>query len=132
MICVAVLKGWKFPIQVDSTTGKIKTIDDNENIKQDIRLILETQKFERKVVPEFGTDLRSYMFEIINPGYVSDLRNTIKLALQRWEKNIVDLSVDVNVSLGPVGKVFVDIGYMTSIMPMHEKLEFSLNGATVS
>ena len=28
------LKGWKFPIQVDEDTGKIKTVENNENVKQ--------------------------------------------------------------------------------------------------
>ena len=30
---MSVIKGWKFPIQVDKVTGRIKTVEDNENIK---------------------------------------------------------------------------------------------------
>ena len=58
-----VIKGWKFPVQVDEANGKIKTVEDNENIKQSVRMILETRPQERKVVPRFGANLRPYIFE---------------------------------------------------------------------
>ena len=46
---MATIKGWKFPIQVDKDTGKIQMIEDNENVKQDVRIILGTEQYERKI-----------------------------------------------------------------------------------
>ncbi|MGN1041273.1 MAG: GPW/gp25 family protein, partial [Acutalibacteraceae bacterium] len=74
---MAVIKGWKFPVQVDENTGKIKTVEDNENIKQSVRMILETHPYERKIVENFGTDLRPFMFEVISPRVISDLKDKV-------------------------------------------------------
>ena len=118
-----VIKGWKFPIQVDEVTGKIKTVEDNENIKQSVRVILETQKYERKIFPNFGTDLRSYMFEVVDPNFISRLRKSIETSLKMWESHIEDLNVSVNASSGPISKVEVAIDYITDIEPTQERVK---------
>lgn len=116
------LKGWKFPIEVDKNTGKIKTIEDNDNIKQSVKIILGTQKYERKVVPNFGTDLRAFMFEVVDPGFVSTLKKSISSSLQIWENHIRDLNVSVKASSGPVSKVEAIIDYITDIEPTQEQI----------
>jgi len=119
---VPVIKGWKFPVQVNKTTGKIETIEDNENIKQSVRIILGTQKYERKVVPTFGTDLRSYMFEIVDPTFIATLKSAIISSLRMWEQHIADMEVTVKASAGPVSVVEANIDYITDIEPTQERV----------
>ena len=116
------LKGWKFPIQVDEDTGKIKTVENNENVKQSIRLILETQRYERKIFSSFGTNLRSYMFEVVNPPFVTELKKTIASSLRTWEQYISDLHVSVNASTGPISTVEAGIDYITAFEPTQERV----------
>ncbi len=119
---MSVIKGWKFPIQVDEVTGKIKTVEDNEDIKQSIRIILETQKNERKIYPNFGTDLRSYMFEIVDHVFTSNIKNTIESSIKMWAMHIEDMNVAVNASSGAISKIEVNIDYITDIEPVQERL----------
>ena len=128
---MSVIKGWKFPVQVNKTTGKIETIEDNENIKQSVRVILGTQKYERKVVPTFGTDLRSYMFEVVDPTFISTLRSAISSSLKMWEKHITDLEVTVKASSGPVSVVEANIDYITDIEPTQERVTKRIDGNDV-
>ncbi len=123
---MAKLKGWKFPIQIDSNTGKIMTVEDNENIKQSVRIILETSQFERKIYPNFGTDIRSFMFEIVDPTMISRLKSSITRSLKLWESHIKDINVSVKASQGTVSKVEVFIDYMTDIYPIQERIVKSL------
>lgn len=116
------LKGWKFPIQVDEETGKICTVEDNENIKQSVKLILETQKRERKIVPQFGTDLRAFMFEIVDPQFISTLKDSITSSLRTWENHIEDMNVSVKATAGPVSIVQASIDYITDIEPTQERV----------
>ena len=116
------LKGWKFPIQVDEDTGKIKTIENNENIKQSIRIILETQKHERKIFTNFGTNLRSFMFEIVNPEFISTLKEAIDSSLRTWESHIDDMNVSVRATSGPVSIVRANIDYITDLEPTQERV----------
>lgn len=119
---MSVIKGWKFPIQVDEVTGKIKTVEDNEDIKQSIRIILETQKNERKIYPNFGTDLRSYMFEIVDHVFISNIKNTIESSIRMWATHLEDMNVAVNASSGAISKIEVNIDYITDIEPIQERL----------
>ena len=119
---MAVIKGWKFPVQVDEITGKIKTVEDNENIKQDIKIILETQKNERKLLPGFGTDLHSYMFEIVDATFIATLKRSVESSIRDWEEHISDLNVAVNAFPGMVSKVEAVIDYITDIEPTQERM----------
>lgn len=116
------LRGWKFPIEIDKNTGKIKTIEDNDNVKQAVKIILGTQKHERKVFPNFGTDLRAFMFEIVDPGFVSTLKTSISSSLKLWESHIRDLNVSIKASSGPVSRVEAIIDYITDIEPTQEQI----------
>lgn len=119
---MSVIKGWKFPVQIDKKTGRIMTVEDNENIKQSVRIILGTQKYERKIYPGFGTDLRSFMFEIIDPTLISTLKSSIKSSLDMWEEHIESLNIGVIASAGTVSKLEVGIDYITDIEPTQERV----------
>ena len=117
-----VIKGWKFPVQVDKENGRIKTVEDNENIKQSVRMILETRPNERKVVPRFGADLRPYMFETINPGVISSLEGEVESSVKRWESHVMDMNVSVRSETGTVSYLEASVDYITDIEPTQERV----------
>ncbi len=119
---MSVIKGWKFPVQVDKENGRIKTVEDNENIKQSVRMILETRPNERKVVPRFGADLRPYMFETINPGVISSLEGEVESSVKRWESHVVDMNVSVRSETGTVSYLEASVDYITDIEPTQERV----------
>ena len=127
---MSVIKGWKFPIQIDKTTGKIMTIEDNENIKQDIRVILETQKYQRKIVPDFGTDLMSFMFEVANSNFINDVKTRVESSLKKWEEHIDSLNVAVSTTNGALCKAEVGIDYITDISPTQDRFVKSIDTAS--
>ena len=118
--------GWKFPVQVGDN-GKIATVEDNANIKQSVKMILKTNMFERKVVPEFGTDLRSYVFEVADSNTVSRLRKEVMSSVKRWEEHIADLNVSAKTSGGVVSKIDVGVDYITDIEPTQERVIESID-----
>ncbi len=117
-----VIKGWKFPVQVDKENGRIKTVEDNENIKQSVRMILETRPNERKVVPRFGADLRPYMFETINPGVISSLEGEVESSVKRWESHVMDMNVSIRSETGTVSYLEASVDYITDIEPTQERV----------
>lgn len=117
-----VIKGWKFPVQIDKSSGKIQTVEDNECVKQSVRVIVGTQKYERKIVPNFGTDLRWFMFQVVDPNFISKVRSTITESLNEWEEHIASLNVSLNSSTGPISTVTANIDYITDIEPTQERV----------
>lgn len=124
---MANIKGWKFPIQVDKSTGRVMTIEDNENIKQSVNVILMTERYERKIFPTFGTDMRTYMFEVVDQNFISMIKSTITSSLKKWESHIKDLNVSVRASSGPICKVETTIDYLTDITPVQERVSKTMD-----
>jgi uncharacterized protein len=80
-------KGWKFPVRVDAQ-GKIAMSDYEDDIKEAIKIILETAKFERLMRPDFGCDIHEFVFSSMNAANLLRIENTVREALIIWEPRI--------------------------------------------
>jgi hypothetical protein len=80
-------RGIAFPPRIGAD-GRLAWSAGAENIREAIRIILQTLPQERIMLPEFGAGLEQYLFE---PNTVSThrlLEEEITQALQRWERRI--------------------------------------------
>ncbi len=104
-------KGFKFPIQVDEITGKMKTSSYEEDIKEAIYIILMTKKGERIMNPDFGCGAFEYVFDTMDYTTLSMMEREVREALTLWEPRITDLEVNLEVDDIQEGCVQVKIGY---------------------
>ena len=104
--------GFKFPIQIDKATGRMKTSSYEEDIKEAIWIILMTKKGERTRNPEFGCGIHDYVFGNTDYQTLREMERSVEKALLLWEPRIVD--TNVKVSLDPVkeGAVQIEISYV--------------------
>lgn len=86
-------RGWAFPVGV--TEGMIATARHEEDIRQAIRIILDTEPGERVMRPDFGAGLRGLLFEPINTTTIALARHRVERALVLWEPRIDSVGVDV-------------------------------------
>ena len=102
-----------FPFKLVQRPGNLKGFawaSGEEKIRQSILMILFTNKGERQMRPEFGSDLGRLVFEPISQATLSLIKYYIEEALITWEPRI-DL-VDVNVKSGnEPGQLLIDIEY---------------------
>src|SRR2546429_7995544 len=103
-------QGWKFPVKVDGS-GRIALSQFEEDIREAIRIILLTAKGERVMRPEFGTGLHNFVFETMSVTNVGTIQAAIQNALIEWEPRLELLAVNVEVELGEVGKLLINIDY---------------------
>ena len=85
--------GWAFPVGV--AAGRVATAQHEEDIRQAIRIILDTEPGERVMRPDFGAGLRGLLFEPINTTTVALARHRVERALVLWEPRIDSIGVDV-------------------------------------
>lgn len=102
--------GWAFPVTLDADGGAA-LVDHEEDIRQSIRIILETNLGERVMRPEFGSGIRAFVFESISTTTLALLRHRVQEALQRWEGRIDVLRVEATVPTGLRNQVDVSIDY---------------------
>ncbi len=105
-------QGWKFPIEVDTLTGKIKTSSYEENIADSIRIIIGTSKGERVMNKNFGCDIKKFMFESFDYTVSSEMSRCVIEALQEWEPRITDIKVDVSQSSEDSSRININISYV--------------------
>lgn len=104
--------GWKFPVEVDQTTGRIKTSSYEEDIQEAIRIILMTRKGERMMLPEFGCGVWEYVFETMDVSALARMEQEIRHALILWEPRIVDPEVHVDTDRQQQGVLDIHIQYV--------------------
>ena len=124
---MASIRGWNFPVGIDESTGKIKMVEDNENVKQGVRMILRTQIGERILRPYFGTNTNQYVFEMVTQNFLDSLASEVGESIDMWENNITDLSVTAEKSPKNDSLVKVNIEYMTRFSPEIDGLTEIMN-----
>jgi len=78
-------------------TGKLLVKKDDDAVKQAVRNLVLTNKYERPFSPEFGGDVRSKLFENFSPFIQSDMETRINTTLKNYEPRVKimnDLGID--------------------------------------
>lgn len=117
-------KGLKFPVSVNKVTGRFEMVFGEDDIKEAIYIILMTQKGERLLMPNFGSKINDYIFEVINRTNLTLMANSIKKAIQTYEKRIRNLNVNIVDDNLHQGKLLFNISYVVSKTNMPGNLVF--------
>jgi uncharacterized protein len=90
-------RGWSFPVALAG--GHVALAEYEEDVRQAILVILQTNHHERVMRPDFGANLRALVFAPLNTTTLSLARHQVEQALVLWEPRID--SVTVKASLMP-------------------------------
>lgn len=103
--------GWSFPVTPDSAGQDVARVEYEEDIRQAIRIILETSAGERVMRPDFGSGLQAMVFEPVNYTTLALVKQRVEQALVLWEPRIDVREVKVTAN-GPVrNRLDIEIGY---------------------
>ena len=101
--------GWAFPVALDGA-GEVAVARHEEDIRQAILLILETNPGERVMRPDFGAGLQALVFEPLNNTTMALARHRVEEALILWEPRIVVIDVRVSADW-PSSRLDIAIDY---------------------
>jgi phage baseplate assembly protein W len=101
-------RGWAFPISI-APEGDVALAAGAEDVREAIRLILETEPGERVMRPDFGGGLRSLVFAPLSTGTLSLIRHRVEQALIRWEPRIDLDAVRVAADASEPGLVRIEV-----------------------
>jgi phage baseplate assembly protein W len=101
--------GWAFPPAADPL-GEVAAAEAEEDVRQAVRLILETNRGERVMRPDFGAGLRALAFEPLSTATIALARHRVEDALVRWEPRIDQVSVTATAD-PPRGVLVLDVRY---------------------
>ena len=87
--------GWAFPPVFFQETGTCGLATDELDIEQSLYILFHTVPGERPLLPDYGCDLRRFVFEPMNTATRTLIQNSVTLAINQYEPRISLLSVGV-------------------------------------
>ena len=94
----------------EGLSGDVARVYDRAAIKQSIRNIILTNRFERPFNPEFGCNLRQFLFEPLGAWDVYEMETVIQEQLEQYEPRIQVLNIQITEDI-PILTVNVRIEY---------------------
>lgn len=87
--------GWGFPPRFEKEGKATRMVSNEEDIAESIRIILSTQPGERLMRPDFGCNLRQFVFERQDSSFINGLNHIIYHALLNFEPrvNFIDATI---------------------------------------
>lgn len=116
-------QGIKFPIQVNKATGRFLMATEEESVKESIYLILMTQKTERWVRPEFGSNILSYTFMDTSLTRINMMARELEDTILSQEPRISQVEVSVEPRLSQ-GCLIVNLSYLIATSNTRDNLVF--------
>ena len=103
-------RGWAFPVQL-GPGGEIAEAEYEEDVHQAVRIVIGTDLGERAMLAEFGSGLRSLVFEPLTATTRALIEHRLREALVRFEPRIDVTGVKVELRTRGNAAVFVEVDY---------------------
>jgi phage baseplate assembly protein W len=104
-------RGWAMPVDLDPRTGRVASVEYEEDIRQSILIILQTSPGERVMRPNFGCGIHDLVFTSLDSTTMQRIRSEVEEALRRCEARIEVLEVSVDEAANIQGELLVEIEY---------------------
>ena len=84
-----------FDFTANPQTGDVATVKDAVSVKRGIKNVLLTAPFERLYQPEFGSGVKTILFEPMTPLAEQRLSDACADAIEAWEKRASVINIAV-------------------------------------
>ncbi len=102
--------GWGFPPEFIPETGVAMTSDE-EDIDRSMRILFGTAIGERFLTPKYGLDMHEILFEPVSTTMKTFIKDRVKTAILIYEPRINLLSLELDTSAQPEGKISIVLEY---------------------
>ena len=120
-----VIVGWKFPPSFNLFGGNVEVVSGNQSIQESLFTLLTTVPGERNMELEYGCDVNSLAFGVLDQNTKTFMTNNIKDSITKWEKRIRVDKVELSQENGDIGKIDIKISY--TVLQNDNKGEFVYN-----
>lgn len=104
--------GWSFPPTFSRVDNSVMMVFDENDIRQSLLILFETELGSRIMVPAYGCDLWPNVFKNATTTFKSELKDYIHTAIINWETRIDvdDIVIDENSELD--GILMITVYYL--------------------
>jgi phage baseplate assembly protein W len=102
-------RGWKFPVQINPTTGRVAMSEAVQDIKESIYIILATAPGERLMRPEFGCGIHDLVFSPMSSVTIGLFESRVREAITRWEARVEISKLEISTKDASRGKLEINL-----------------------
>jgi uncharacterized protein len=103
--------GWSFPPSFQLSTKDLVLTSGEEDIKRSLEILLSTTIGERFLQPLYGCNLEQYVFEPLNATISTEIRLTVKNAIELYEPRLKLLAVKLGTEFIMEGRIDIVVEY---------------------
>ena len=120
--------GWGFPPSFGSKGKDVKLVSDMNEINEALEILFSTALEERLNRPDYGCDLKQFMFEEIDNSLVLEVQQIIINAVSNYEQRIVLENIDISEieSIEGGHKLLISLDYFLSSDSVVKKFVYEL------
>lgn len=104
-------KGWSFPPEFRKEAYPVAMVKEEEDIRQSLRILMETVPGERVHRNTFGCNIKHYVFESINLTNQTLMRDAIENAILLHESRIALNEVRFNLEQAAEGIMYIELDF---------------------
>ena len=104
-------RGWSYPVDPNAADTDVALVEHEEDVRQAVRIILETGRGERVMRPDFGAGLDDFVFEPINATTLALIRHRVEESLILWEPRIRIEQIAVEPAASAPGRIDIAVDY---------------------
>lgn len=104
--------GWAFPPQFDSETNETKMVEGVEDINESLYILFTTEIGERLMQPNYGSALKTMLFESINEHFKSYMRLVLSRSIALYEARIKPTKLDFSEDEVLEGRYLMNLEYI--------------------
>lgn len=104
-------RGWSFPPAFNLYTKEVEMTTGEDDIRKSLEILLSTTIGERFLQPLYGCNLEGYVFEPLNATISTEIRLTVKNAIDLFEPRIKLISVKLDAGLIYEGRIDIAVEY---------------------
>lgn len=88
--------GWSFPPAFDNVSGNMQMVTGEQDIHESLHILLSTSLGERIMRPDYGCNLKDYVFDPMNVSMESYIKKLVEDAIIYFEPRITLEKVSVD------------------------------------
>jgi uncharacterized protein len=124
-------RGWAFPPTFDHQSLTVRMLTDEADIENSLQVLLRTRIRERLMQPEFGCNMEDLLFEPLNTGIVTKMKDRVFTAIYYYEPRVepIDVTLIANETEGLIN-IYVEYSIRTTNSRHNIVFPFYLNEGT--
>jgi phage baseplate assembly protein W len=104
-------RGWGFPPTFDGTTHEVGMVDEEQDIRESLFILLSTLRGERVMVPEYGAGLQEQVFDRADTTTLTYLKGQVAEAILFFEPRIRTEAIVIDAGHHLDGRILIELSY---------------------